>query len=51
MVRRRVSERVDSLRVSEVVDHRMVSGLEACMLALEVADHTMVLGQEACMLA
>ena len=33
VVHRRVSERVDSLRVLEVADHRMVSGPEACMLA------------------
>ena len=33
MVHRRVLERVDSLRVLEVADHKMVSGPEACMLA------------------
>ena len=33
VVHRRVSERVDSLRVWEVVDHMMVSGPEAYMLA------------------
>ena len=33
VVHRRVSERVDSWRVSEEADHRMVLGPEACMLA------------------
>ena len=33
VVHRRVSEKEDSLRVSEVADHRMVSGPEVCMLA------------------
>ena len=33
VVHRRVSARVDSLRVLEVVDHKMVLGPEACMLA------------------
>lgn len=33
VVHRRASERVDSLRVSEVAVHRMVLGPEACMLA------------------
>ena len=33
VVHRRVSERVGSLKVLEEVDHMMVSGPEACMLA------------------